>query len=342
MKVAKMNSFKARFGRGVGKGLLGFAVLGGTLALSEKPASGQVEFNFNYTDVNVGFNDAVFGAARRAALESSANIVESVFSNYTATITIDVNGSVTTDGVLASAGSTYSAPFPGIGFGDRGDVGLKILGGNAADPNGAVADGTINWNFQDFSWEYGTDFQVNEFDFVSTAIHEIAHTTGFLSGISQNGTDLWGAAAGTPSTWEAFDEFVGDSAGALIDDATFEIDIARWNAASVGGSGADGLFFYGANAMAENGGNAVNLYSPGPWEAGSSGSHLDDSQYNGQYVMEAAAAPGMGVREFSDLEVAIFRDIGFTNAISAVPEPGSLILLGAMSTVLVSRRRRTS
>ncbi len=101
----------------------------------------QVDFSFNYTDVNTGFNDSTLGAQRRAALENSASIVESLFKNYTATINIDVNGGVTNNSFLASAGSNYNSAFPGTGFGSRGDVMTKILGG--VDPNTGAADGTV-------------------------------------------------------------------------------------------------------------------------------------------------------------------------------------------------------
>jgi hypothetical protein len=305
--------------------------------LSSSTAQAQVEFNFNYTDVNTGFNDASQGAQRRAALEASADIVEGLFSNYTATINIDVNGSVTNNSFLASAGSNYNSAFPGAGFGDRGDVMTKILGG--ADPNSGAADGVVNWNFEDFNWEYGTDFQAGEFDFVSTAVHEIMHTVGFLSGIRQDGTDLWGNSVNDPGTWEPFDEFVADNSGALIDGSTFINDKTRWDAASVGGTGSNGLFFIGANAMAANGGNPVNLYSPSTWEDGSSGAHLDDNQYGGLYVMESSTGTGLGVRGFSDIERGMLRDIGYTN-LTAVPEPTGMLVLCSLGIYGLCRRRR--
>ena len=298
----------------------------------------QVDFSFNYTDVNTGFNDSTLGAQRRAALENSASIVESLFKNYTATINIDVNGGVTNNSFLASAGSNYNSAFPGTGFGSRGDVMTKILGG--VDPNTGAADGTVNWNFQDFAWEYGTDFQASEFDFVSTAIHELLHTVGFLSSVSQDGSDLWGTNVNDPSTWEPFDQFVADNAGALINGTTFINDKTRWDAASVGGTGSNGLFFIGANAMAANGGNAVNLYSPtSGWENGSSGSHLDDEQYNGLYAMESSTGTGLGIRTFSAIEMGILRDIGFSN-LTAVPEPTGMLILGALGMIGLMRRRR--
>ena len=133
---------------------------------------------------------------------------------------------------------------------------------------------------------------------------------------------------------------MADSSGALID-GTFALDGTRWNAASVGGTGGNGLFFNGANAMAANGGNPVNLYSPTTWADGSSGSHLDTDFYTGasENMMnhEASALEGLDIREYTAIELGILRDIGYTQL---VPEPSStlMILLGAGS-LLVRRRR---
>lgn len=302
-------------------------------------AQAQVSFNFNYMDVGIGFNDPTHGVTRRAALESSASMLSGYFANYSATIDIDVNGGVIDNGFLASAGSYYSSLDPGPGFGDRGDIMHQILGGDAADPNPGVSDGVVNWNFEDFSWEYGTDFQVGEFDFVSTAVHELLHTVGFLSGIQQDGTNYWESDINQPGTWVPFDEFVADSAGALINGTTFVNDEARWNAASVGGTGSNGLFFIGPNAMAANGGTALNLYSPSSWQSGSSGSHLDDDAYGGTFIQESSAAPGLGIRSLSNVEIGILKDIGYMNIV-AVPEPSGILVITSFAFVGLLRRRR--
>ena len=302
----------------------------------------QVEFNFNYTDVGTGFNDPINGAIRRSTLESSADILEAYFANYTATIDIDVDGSAVSG--LAAAGSNYTAAWPGVGFVDRGDVMRQILGGDAADPSPGASDGTVTWNFSTVNWEYGNDFQAGEYDFVSTAIHELLHTVGFLSGISQDGSDFWGSDVNNPGTWEAFDQFVADSAGALINPTTFINDKTRWDVASIGGTGTNGLFFNGPNAVAANGGNDVNLYSPGTWLDGSSGSHLDDDAYGGTFITESTLFDGLGIRELSDVELGILRDIGYTNLIgnlvSAVPEPAGIPPIAFITSWWLIHRRR--
>lgn len=302
-----------------------------------------VDFVFNFTDAaGVGFNAAgQTGADRRAGLDIAAGVLETYLADYTATITIDVNGSVTNDTTLASASSNFNAAFPGNGFGTRGDVMIKILGG--ADPNPAAADGTVNWNFEDFSWESGSDFQAGELDLQSTATHELAHALGFASSISQAGAGIWGDAAGAPTGWFPFDQFVADSTGSIIDGGTFSLSLARWNTASVGGTGpTNGLLFNGLHAMLANGGNVVPLYSPTTWSDGSSGSHLDTDFFTGanaQMMNHSGVAQGLDIRALSPIEIGVLKDIGYSLIAVPEPGPGMLLMIGAASAVATRRRR---
>ncbi len=76
---------------------------------------------------------------------------------------------------------------------------------------------------------------------------------------------------------------------------------------------------------------------PTGFEGGSSGNHADDLFYNGTLIMEAATAEGPGIRGVSDIELALLRDIGYSNL---VPEPTSTALLGLGGLALMLRRRR--
>lgn len=148
------------------------------------PCRAAVDFSFNFVDApGVGFNaSGQVGADRRAAMQQAGDYVASFFINYNATIEIEVDGSATGQTWLASASSAYYGqflnPVTSPGYYDVGDVMIKILGGNAADPSPNI-DGYVNWNFEGIDWFTGVTYNPGEIDMVSTAIHEIVHTLAF-------------------------------------------------------------------------------------------------------------------------------------------------------------------
>jgi hypothetical protein len=238
-------------------------------AFAAAPTQAAVVWSFDYTDVNSGFNDPVLGSARQGVLQSAADYLSGFLTSYTATINMSVDGSGSTPGNLASAGTNYNAPNPGPGFGDQGDIMRKILGGNAADPAPGTADGKVTWNFATNLWELGNDFQPDEYDFLSTAVHELMHALGFASGIEENGNDAYGITPGNAGTWAPFDKYLTAYNGtSLVDQTTYILDSVLWNDAKVSldGSGTPGCgagpLFTGPNAVAANGGQAVQIYAP--------------------------------------------------------------------------------
>ncbi|WP_372740593.1 PEP-CTERM sorting domain-containing protein [Neptunomonas sp.] len=332
------------------------AVIGSVIAAA--PAQAAVMWDFNFTDVNTGFNDVTEGAARQGALQTAGDYVSSFLTSYTATIYMDVDGSTSGGGTLAAAGTNFTNATYSAGFTQRGDVMTKILGGDAADPGVGVADGTVTWNFTDFDWELGSDFQAGEFDFFSTAVHELLHAIGFASEITETGNDGYGTTPGDAGAWAPFDEFLTSFDGtSIINPADNSLLAGTWDLARLSGDGdgtsgcGAGLQFNGANAVAANGGSAVQIYSPTIWESGSSGSHLDDNCYTNPgnvstYMMEAQTIDGLGVRTISALEVGMMRDIGYTNfgvqANNTVPEPGTIyLMLGALLGLFGLKRQNS-
>jgi hypothetical protein len=79
-----------------------------------------------------------------------------------------------------------------------------------------------------------------------------------------------------------------------------------------------GLYFGGANAVAAYGG-LVPLFTPNPYQSGSTMSHLDDATFTGadQKMMNSHTGTGLGIRVLSPLELGILADIGY---IVVVPE----------------------
>lgn len=287
------------------------------------------EFSFNDTD-GTGFNAAgATGQERREALQTAGQVFgTTALSEYDATIQIAVLGNAPP---LASAGSNFAGNPTGGGFGRTNVIRNKILSNGATDLNGSESDGSVSWNFDQTTWEYdlNTTPSSDEFDFYSTLYHELTHAMGWSHGIgdnsqpSWNGQDAFGdgvrASDGgqdRPGEWTAYDRWLSDANGTrVIDESALLLNsLSNWNTLQVGGaSPAGGLFFDGPNAKAANGGNPVGLYTPNPIQSGSSISHLDDDNnaYSGM-IMLAAAGAGPSARTFTDIELGILKDIGFT------------------------------
>ena len=305
----------------LGKFQRGFVISSMVLMINSLmvPAEAAITINFNYTDPSgVGFNAAgSLGESRRAAIEQAGTLLTSYFPSYTATITFDVNGSVTEDGSLASATSNYNSADASscvTGISGRGDVGLKVLGG--VDPAPDIADGVINVNFEDHIWDLDDIIDSDKYDFKSTMLHEILHAFGFGASIRENGDDSCGQTAPKAGAWEPFDQYIGNTTNTFID-SNYVIDLASWLTAVTGGIGNSGLLWRGANAMAANNGYPIPLYSPSPYSSGSSVSHLDDDFYTDTLLlMEHAAETGQGTRTLSAIELGIFNDIGISGAAS--------------------------
>lgn len=267
-------------------------------------ASAQLSFDFNFTDSNSGFNDPTQGAARRAALETAATNLSNQLPIATAvTVTFDVSSNNADDSTLASAGSGFIGDVPGF---YPTIAHQKVLDGT--DGNGSAADGEIEWNFF-HDWDLDDDVSENSYDFISTAMHEILHAIGFTGAVFSDGSGLFEGAIDEPNAWHPFDRFLVDGSGNRLISDTFIFDSSQVSTLTGGSS----VFFNGTNTLAANGGQPIVIYSPDPWEDGSSLSHTDDETYTGNnaLLMNAATETGPGVRTLSAVELGILKDLGF-------------------------------
>lgn len=295
----------------------------------------QITFSFTYTTkeggaTNIGFLDPTFGDARKAALNDAATTLASFFTTSApVNLTFVVESEQAAGNTLASASSPIATS---AGF-NQTVVQQKVISGT--DRNGATADGNIFWNWQ-HSWNItntvpgGTTESGGQYDFKSTVMHEILHAFGFTS---STGT----AGSNTGTAWNTFDQFLVTSGGTkFIDGTTFAFNTGL-NSSLTG----NGMFFDGPNAKAANGGNLVSIYSPTPWADGSSGAHTADSVY-ANTMMISATNTGLGARTLTAIEQGILKDLGYTMATSAIPEPSTYAaILGAAALgVTVVRRRR--
>lgn len=254
---------------------------------------GAVTFAFNYTD-----GAEHWTAERREALQRAADALILYFRvKNPVTLTYDVEGENDhLTHTLASAGSNLLSEDPGYW---NTVVQQKLLTGK--DANGATADGEITWNFG-FAWGLGEAVGAAEYDFQSTAMHELLHSFGFMSMIGKPGDN-------GNRYWLTTDRFLVTANGKRPIGRDYRWD-DEFDGYLTGQDG--GLYFGGRYAVAAYGGY-VPLYTPSPWSDGSSGSHTDDVTFAGdeQLLMNARTDTGPGIRVLSPLEVGLLRDIGY-------------------------------
>lgn len=290
----------------------------GNAVVTQGLSGPRVEFEFIYSG-----GALLWSQEARAALESTATILGSYFiPSAPVTITYTVNGELSPlSGTLASATSDIVSSQPGF---FPTVVQAKIITG--VDANGDAPDGELTWNFGS-PWAFGPTVPGGQYDFQSLAMHELTHTLGFLSNVNQPGSN-------NGTGWTAFDGLLvtADGTPVIGDDYAW---ISAYDTNLTGGNG--GLYLGGPNAVAAYGG-LVPVYTPNPWQGGSSISHLDDQSFYGrnEQLMNARHGTGQGLRALSALETAILADLGYTIA----PAPGSAAVL--LFGVFLLRRRRTN
>lgn len=281
---------------------------------------GAIEFAFTY-----GAGAQYWTPDRQAALEQAANDVAAYFRvRKPVTLTYSVTATDEPDAdLLASAGSDFVRQLPGFW---PLVVQKKLLTGR--DLNGRKPDGEIEWNFG-YAWGLGDTVAADEFDFTSTAMHELLHSFGFLSGVQEPGDNA-------VRVWSIFDRFVR-----AADGRTPFAPLYRWKSRyDPALTGADGGFYFGGPRAVAAYGGLVPLFTPNPWLESSSMSHLDDFTFTGanSQLMNAGAGEGLGVRVLSPIEIGILRDLGY----HVQPPVPALAVAGLLVPILRRRTKRSA
>lgn len=254
---------------------------------------GAVTFDFDFTT-----GSQYWTTPRREALQDAADDLVAYFRvTRPVTLTFEVEGSDNaSSSTLASAGSGTISRDPGYW---RTVVQNKLLGGE--DSNGEEADGSINWNWGK-GWEIGDEGPSDKFDFRAVAIHELLHAFGFTSGTEEPGDR-------DRRHWYILDSFIVTRNGTSPISSDFE-----WQEEFDGYlEGEDGGLYWGGSHAEDAYGGYVPIFTPDPWDEGSSGAHLDDWTFNDgdEKLMNAATSRGPSVRTLSDIELGILTDIGY-------------------------------
>ena len=249
----------------------------------------------------------------QTAFSYAADIWETLI-NSSVTIVINACWADLESGVLGYGGAdNYYRNFTNA---PQTDTWYPVALANAlsgSDLNGSDAEMHLAYNkdFQDSNqWYFGTDGNTpgTQYDFSSVVLHEIAHGLGFSGSMNvSGGQGSWGGGTDYPISYDRFTE--DGSGNALINTAIYpNPSLALANALTSGD-----IWFDGPNANAANGGGRVQLYSPSPWESGSSYSHLDEV-FNGteNALMTYSLAKGESNHNPGPVAMGVLEDVGWT------------------------------
>ncbi|MCC3607064.1 MAG: hypothetical protein JGK24_28540, partial [Microcoleus sp. PH2017_29_MFU_D_A] len=224
-------------------------------------------------------------------------------------INIQVGWAASSSGNLGSGGpSAYqqnfaNAPKPNTLY----PIGLaNSLAGSDLDTT--KPDITLSFNSSRADWYFGIDRNTpsNQFDFVSVALHEIAHGLGFTGQMQSNsGVGQWGSL---PAIYDGF--AVNGSGQSLINTSLFP------NPSTALGSQltSNSLLFNGTNTRNANGNNNPRLFAPNPWNSGSSYYHLDESAYPAGSInslMTPTLNTAEAIHNPGPVALGILKDLGW-------------------------------
>ena len=154
-------------------------------------------------------------------------------------------------------------------------------------------------------WYTGTDGKPNsrEYDLTSVVLHEIAHGLGFLSNAEYDSS--LGTGTGYMFQPTPFDAYVQLPDGrTLTDFCSRSIDLGN---ALLGP-----LYWSGASAISANNGVKPKLYTPSPYEDGSSITHLDETTFSGSAANSAMTpnlSPGEVFRSPGPIALGMINDM---------------------------------
>ena len=256
-------------------------------------ANAQISFTINFD--NSGF----YSASRQTSITTAANYIASQFDGR-GNVTISLDSLNLGPSTLASAGTNY---FIVPGTFSNGTTFQQATSGGVMGPQ---ATGTFNSGFA--GWYSGASASVpgSQTDMQSVALHELTHALAFNSLIFQDGSGLGGQTPGTPDTYSQYDKLL--SVGSAANSPRLMNPNGTFNLAQLAGLTSNNVFFQGELARQANGGNAVQIFAPNPYQDGSSLSHLDNLP-NG--VMLPAISNGVAIRAYTNVEIAMLIDIGW-------------------------------
>lgn len=251
-----------------------------TPVLHEKHADVKSNFIVNY----IGVPDNEMPAIQ-AALDAWA-------SDYVSTVPIHVDASFTRQGfggILASATPAKffhgfkGAPDPDLWY---PSAMANALAGKDLDPSNPEIIIHINSTMAN-QFYLGTDgaCPANQYDLESILLHEVGHGLGFLSNDSYDQFFGYGSID-QPTPYDAY---------AQLSDGRRLMDLPS-PSVELGKALTSTIVWSGRNGVAANNGVKPKLYTPSPYQQGSSISHLDEATFSSSGV-DSVMTPNLSAGE---------------------------------------------
>lgn len=266
--------------------------------------SGNMRFNIFYLDPpGEGFRDAQQGELRQARFEEAAAYLAQVLgANGTLDVLVEPSLNLN-NGTLASAG-TFFRDIDGY---QNGNAHQRIVSGQK--PRADHPEVVVEVNFSDAApYHIGSGAPpLNRFDLQSVLLHEMIHAMGFLSLADPDGTPPDGFSNKAYTVYDSF--LVRRPLDFVLFPTPGNVPVF---AGSAGDLVSNSLGFNGPLARAAFG-SVPPIFSPNPFQFGSSLSHWETNSIPGGAVMEHAFAPGEVIRQLPPFEAQALRDLGWLN-----------------------------
>ncbi|MDX9971484.1 MAG: immunoglobulin domain-containing protein [FCB group bacterium] len=276
--------------------------------------AGSLAWNITYQDVssnnNIGFDDPVNGAARRATAEAVMQYIGEAL-NLGVSRSVDISFKVSqmdSGDELASAGTFWNTTPSRF---DNGFAFQHITTGTDPAPLKEDIYCTVDFGYP-WNEDHTQDPTPSEFDLFSVLLHEMTHGIGLLSlsdGLGR-GIGPTGEVSTNPGVYTKWDQLMRYGANSVCWNASTTTLLVPTSAFI-----SDNLFFSGANATAAYG-SRPPIYAPSSYIEGSSLAHFKTGVVDS--VMQHAIGIGVVQREYTAVDIAALKDIGYTNAIAPV------------------------
>jgi hypothetical protein len=248
-----------------------------------------------------------FPSSAKAAFQRAVDLW-SLLVKSPVPIRIDATWTTLGDGILGGArAATYVRDFGGA---PKAGTWYPIALANAragTDLSSSV-DVEAQFNSSGIPWYLGTDGNVpfGKLDLTTVVLHEIGHGLGLSDSTDVvGGLGYWGGE-GYPT---AYDRLAGSSGGTPVP------SYANGSSALASMLRSNAMRWIGTYGTTANGGVRPRLYSPDPYELGSSVAHLDEDAFptgTANALMTPYLDDGEALHDPGDVGLGMLRDLGWT------------------------------